>query len=361
MPSNQSMLHVPRPLEDFVLAYMANPEDYLFGKALPKKPVRHKSDAIRKESKGALLQNYDLTIGPSGAFPQIGFEMDASSTYLTQPYGVQVALIDDDRANADSEIEYDQRQCKFGMQAILTRFEFIAIKQKLRASASYGSNTITLGPNPGGGAGPRQWTNVTSLKSNPYNDWLFACGQVENVTGKRPNFIGLHARVWDCIITHPAVISRAARENGQGAAMTVELWEKILRLAPGTIQITAAFYNTAATGTPDYRSFIGPDVLFAYNEPGSLNSQGLGQTFWFTGPQKYSGQTRYGMDGEDLSPAGEVVVQSYAAPWEGKGATMIKIHGEWDMKILNSEAGFLLRNCVDVEDPVFLGSLILYN
>lgn len=366
MAVRNSTLHVPRPLEDFVLAYTPDQDQYLFQAALPKKPVKHKSDTIRKESKGALLQNLDLSVGPNGSFPSVAIQMDRSLSYLTQPYGIEVQLLDDERANADSEIAYDQRMVKWGLTRMMVRFEWVSIHEKLRNAASYGANVVALGPNPGSGAGPRQWTQKYNLKSNPYSDWLFACGQVENKTGLRPNFVGLHARTWDVIIDHPKVKGIAEREMGGGAYMTIELWEKILRLKPGTVRLTNAFYNVSTDVSPgataDLRSFIGPDVIFAANEPGSLNTQGFGQTFWFTGLENSSGMKDYSVSGmDDLMPAGDVIVRSYPAPWIGKGATIVKLMGEWDLKILNPDAGFLLRNVVDPTDPIFLGDLSLYN
>lgn len=364
MPVRNSTVHVPRPLEDYLLAYSPDQDQYLFQAAAPKKPVKHKADTIRRESKGALLQNIDLSIGPDGAFPEVALVMDTSLNYLTQPYGVEVALLDDERANADSEIAYDQRQCKFGLTYLMTRFEYVAIKQKLRTAATYAGNVVALGPPAGSGPGPRQWSNYTSLKSNPFQDWQFACGRIENLTTERPNFIGLHARVWDVIIDHPKVKARAERELGGGAYMTIELWERILRLKPGTVRLTTANYNVLKSTTLDARSFIGPDVIFAMNQPASLNSQGFAQTFWFTGMENLqgSGMKDYSLSGiDDITPAGDMVIRSYPAPWRGKGATMVKMFGEWDLKIVNPQAGFLLQNVVDPTDPMFFGDLALYN
>lgn len=278
--------------------------------------------------------------------------MDSSLRYLTAPYGIEVPLFDDERANADSEITYDQRQVKFGLTQIMTWFEFLSIKTKLRTAALYGPNTSTL-------TAPRQWDNYQSLRSDPYYDWLIICGVIENATTKRPNFIGLHARVWDVISNHPKVKARAERGQGGGAYMTVKLWEEILRLKPGTIRLTTANYNinTDINVAEDCRSFIGPDVIFAMNEPGTINSYGLGQTFWFTGEVEGSGMKNYST-GEDLTPAGDIVVRSYPAPWKGKGATMVKIYGEWDMQILNNKAGYLLKNAVNVANPIFLDNAL---
>ena len=361
MPVRQSTTHVPRPLESLVLAYTPDEDQYLFQAAAPKLPVKHKSDTIRKESKGALLQNIDLSIGSTGQFPSVSLVMDPSQQYLTVPYGIEVVLNDDERANSDSEIAYDQRMVKFGMVAMMTHFEYVAIKQKLRNAASYAGNVIALGPPAGSGPGPRQWSNYNSLKSDPYSDHLFVCGQIENRTTKRPNFIGYHARTWDTIVNHPRVKARAEREMGGGAYMTIELWERILRLKPGTIHLTTANFNVVKNGE-DYRSFVGCDAIFAYNEPQNLANQGFAQTFWFTGIENSSGMKDYSVTGqEDLTPAGDIVVRSYPAPWIGKGATVVKIFGEWDLKILNPQAGFLLQNVVDPTDPMYLGDLSLFN
>lgn len=356
MSVRQSTLHVPRPLEDFVLAYTPDEDQYLFQAALPKKPVRFKADSIRQESKAALLQLKDLNIGPHGGFPQTNLVMGPSINYVTAPYGIEVPLYDDERASADSEVRYDQRQVKFGLVQIATQFEYVSIKQRLRTAASYGANTAAL-------TAPRQWDNYASLKSDPFEDWLMICGVIENATTKRPNFVGLHARVWDVILNHPRVKGRAARENGQGASMTIELWERILRLKPGTVRLTTANYNLntdiSPAATPDYRSFIGPDVIFAMNEQGSVDSYGLGQTFWYTGDaQTGGGMSNYSTSGQDLRPAGDIVVRSYQAPWQGKGATMVKIYGEWSMQILNNQAGYLLQNAVNVNNPIFLDNML---
>ena len=57
MPVRQSTLHVPRPLEDYVLAYRPDTKGYMFGVLFPKKSVRHKADDIRREDKGNLLRD----------------------------------------------------------------------------------------------------------------------------------------------------------------------------------------------------------------------------------------------------------------------------------------------------------------
>lgn len=356
MASRQSTLHVPRTLEDFVLAYRPDMKGYLFGTLFPKKSVKHKSDDIRREDKGNLLRLRNLQIGSNGRLQDpVSMRFLKNLRYVTTAYGVLVPLDWDERANADSEVQYDQRQTEHGLIAVHTQFEFIAVKSVARNVALYGTQTVNYDGT------PDQYSNKFNIRVDPVDDFLYICGEIENRTSHRPNSITMHSRTWDTIVQHPVMRARAEREQGGGAIISVEQFEKMIRVEKGTIKTTAATYNVSDSDNPDdadFRSFIGPDILFAYNEPGTVNSQGFGQTFMFAGNTEGAGMRAQSADA-DLAPAGDIMVRAYDDPAYGKdGATMVKITGEWDCKVVNNQAGFLLRNAVDGTDTSLYGNFL---
>jgi len=108
--------------------------------------------------------------------------------------------------------------------------------------------------------------------------------------------------------------------------------------------ITTQQYNTALEGqTDDFRSFVGPDTILAYVEPSSVYNFGLGQSFMFQrasvgGPNEII---------KDLEAPFVVLEFPDVGQKDPRGATIHRIVGGLDQKVLVPEAGFLIQNCVD--------------
>jgi hypothetical protein len=343
MAQPHSVLHVPRPLHDYVVAYRPELAGYLGLNLLPRNPVKHKADQIRKENKGMLLRKRDLRIGSDGRLREIEFKMDASGTFATVPYGGEVILYRDEMADADDELQYQQRKIDHGLVAIYTLMEFVGVKDVMRVVGNWGSNTTNLGSTPSA-----QYEKHFG-SGTPIEDCLAICGKIEALTGHRPNTIAMHSLTWDQIATHPQVLARGENQQGGLAVITPEQFEKIIRVPPGTIKLTAAVYNIAAeNATDDFRSFIGPDILFAYNEPGKINTFGLGSIFTFAGESAPGAGLRNFPGQPNDVPGADIAMRAYDAPWLGKdGAIVIKLTTEFDVRLVNNQAGWLLRNAVD--------------
>lgn len=344
MAQPHSSLHIPRPLVDYVQAYRPQMEGYVGLNLMPIKPVKHQADQIRIENKGRLLLKRDLRVGPGGRRKEVDYKMDASGTYATVSYGPEVIFDREEEADADDELQYRQRKIDHGLVAIYTNVEYIALKDILRVSANWGSNTTNLALTPNAQY-EKHFGNGT-----PVEDFMSICDKVEHLCGHRPNSITMHSMTWTQIQTHLQILARGENQMGGLGIVTPESFERILRVQPGTIKLTNANYNTAADNlTPDFRSFIGPDVLFAYNEPGKINTFGLGSTFMWSGAMEPgAGLQQFPAQANDL-PGVNIAMRMYDAPWLGTdGSQVMTLTAKFDIKLLNpTNAGWLLQNAVD--------------
>lgn len=345
-----SQLHINQALTDYAIAFRPEMEDYLWSTALPKKVVRHKSDYIRSIDKGQLLRLWDLRASHQMRPAQeVQFKIGANYLYTCVDYAARAILDPVERANADSVLQYDEEQMFMALMAMQTNFEKICIKDTLRNPAVLTNNTAITPAN--------RWDNYASPTSDPVGDIVAAVELIRARTGgKAPNFIAMHRLVWNQIQKHPSVLARGAVNPGGLGIVTQSQFEQILDLAPGSLHLTSAQYNTAVEGTPDdFRSFIGPDVIIGYVDanPG-VRSYGLGQSFMFmpteidaAGVKIKSGSTDPLMvleyPGYDIGPMGV--------------STVARVYGSVDFKVLVPDAGALLSGVVNPTNPLYGGLL----
>lgn len=337
MPFLQSQLHVSVPLTDFAVAFRPDEEGYLWGQLLPPKVVTKRTNLIRQISKAQLLRKYELRVGRGGRVSEVEFKVDQNLSYSATDYAVESILSQTEDMEADEILQYEQEQMYACLIAMHTNLEVLTIKQTLRDTTVL-TNNVTLLPR-------NYWDNYNSGASNPIEDVKVGCLSVFVRTGKMPNRIVMHAYVWDRVQRHPTVLARGGVHPSGNAIVTVEQFEAILGVAPGTMRITAQQYNVALEDqTPDYRSMIGGDTIIAYVEPPGVRTYGLGCSFMF--------QRASAGDNLEIVKELEAPFVVYEFPDVGqkdpRGATVHRLVGGLDQKVLVPEAGYLIKNCVDV-------------
>lgn len=344
-----SQLHVSVPLTDLAVAYRQDLKNYIWSELMPPKVVSKRSDLIRQINKGNLLRTYEMRSGKGGNVQEIQFKIDQNQSYNAVDYAVQAVLSNTEAAEADAILEYEAEQIYHCVVAMETNMETITIRDTLR-NTSIMTQNVTLLP-------ATYWDNYLSLDSNPVEDLKVACLQVFLATGYMPNKITMHALVWDRVQRHPSVLARGGVHPTGNAIVTIEQFEKILGVAPGTMRITANYYNAAREDqTPSYRAMIGPDTIVAYCAPPSDRSFSLGYSFQFNASSVGGG-------------AGEIVkdLESPFAVYEFpdvglrdvRGATIHRLVGGVDQKVLVPEAGYLIKNCVDGANQSKYGTYLL--
>lgn len=341
-----STLHVSVPLTDLAVAFRADEQGYLWSSLLPPKVVRKRTDLIRQIDKGQLLRKYDLRAGAGGRIQEVQFKVGSNLSFNAIDYAVQAVMRNTESMEADEILQYTQEQMYHALIAMHTNIEVVTVKETLR-NASIMTNNVTL-------VASQYWDNYTSLDSDPIDDLKVGVLSVFSKTGKMPNIIVMHAYVWDRIQRHPRVMNRGPVHPQGLGIVTIEGLEKILGVEPGTIRVTAQKYNTAGEDlTPTFRSMIGPDTIVAYTSAPSIREYGLGHSFMF----------------QDSSAGGDPqLIKEIQAPFvvyefpdngflDPRGATIHRLVGGLDQKVLVADAGYLIKNCVDPTDAAYQGLL----
>lgn len=343
-----NQLHVSVPLTDLAVAYRQNLKGYLWSKLLPPKVVSKRSDLIRQVNKGNLLRLREMRSGKGGGVTEIQFQIDPNLSFNCIDYAVQAVLGNTEAAEADSILEFEAEQIYHTVVAMENWVEKLTITDTLRNTAIMTQN-VTL-------TGSALWDQYNSLDSDPVEDLKVACLKVFLATGHQPNMIVLHALVWDRAQRHPKVLARGAINPSGNAVVTIAQMEGILGVEPGTIQVTANYYNAALEDqTPAYRAQIGPDTIVAYCAPPSDRAYSLGYSFQF--------------NASSVAGSGEIIkdLESPFAVYEFpdvglrdiRGATIHRIVGGLDQKVLVPEAGYLIKNCVDGANQAKYGPYLL--
>jgi len=349
MAFNASTLHVNVPLTDLANRFTPEMEGYLWSRLLPPKVVTKRSDLIRQIDKGNLLRLYDLRAGDASRIQEVQFKVNSNLSFNAIDYGVQTILRNTERMEADEILQYDQEQMFTALVSMHTNLEYVTITQTLR-DTSLLTNNVTL-------TAAEYWDNRTSMDSDPILDLTAACMSVFTKTTKMPNVIVMHAYVWRAIQQHPKVLARGPVHPTGSGIVTIPMFEEILGVQSGTIHVTAQQYNRGNQGGSDlFTSMIGPDTIVAYVGPPSQRAYSLGYSFMF----------------QDGSAGGDPqVIKEIEAPFvvyefpdnglfDVRGATVHRLVGALDQKVLVSDAGYLIKNCVDYSNAALYGQMLAY-
>lgn len=322
-------LHVNRPLTDLVVAYTPSMNGFVRDKFFPRKIVQHQSDQVRQISRQQMLRLYPMITGPAGKVAEVQFGTDTTLTYKASTFALEAVLDNWERANADSELQYDMRQMQAPLFALSLGLEKYAVVDTLRNTANLVNNQTN--------SAATYWSNYGSPSSDPIDDLMVACQRVLTQTAQKVNVIAMDIMVWKKLAQHPNVLSRSPvhTTGPTGAIMTPAILESILApwVEPGSIHITAARYNSANEGSAEQlKSFLGPDVVVAYAAPPSLSAFGLGFEFAFNGLQ-----------GTDPF----LVLQFQDQNRGPMGSDVVRLIGAVDYSVTNANAGYLIKSAVD--------------
>lgn len=342
-----SELHLNVPLTDLAVRFSPIEAGYLWSKLLPPKVVNKRSNFIRQISKGQLLRIGDYRVGTGGQVQEVSFKVDTSLQFNCIDYAVEAVLRQTEDMEADEILQYAQEQIYTCMISMNGFVEYVTIKQTLRDPAQLTQN-FSLTPS-------EYWDNYNSQASDPIDDLKAACLRVQVATTKMPNCITMHAMVWDRVQRHPRVLTRGGVHPTGNAIVSIAQFEDILGVEHGTLCVTTQQYNSAMENqTPVYNSFIGPDTIVAYCEPSSIRNFGLGQSFMF--------QRASAGGANEIIKDLEAPFVVYEFPDVGqkdpRGATVHRIVGGLDQKILVPEAGFLIQSCVDASRTDWYGTAL---
>ena len=343
MSQPSSVLHVNVPLSDLAVAYRQDMKQFLWDTLLPIKVTDKRSNLIRGVNKANQLRRHEMRVGNRGdSVPRVRFKMDANQSYNCTDIAVEVMNDNREEAEADDIVQYVPENLYHLTQALQIGMEYYVIKDVLRNSSIITNYEDLSGTS-------RQYDNKGSPDSDPIPHWRQICTKIALATGgQKVKKIVLARLTWQKIQENLNSLALGRLESYDSAYPLERNIENLIGAEPGAITISDATYNKATEddGTPAYRTFIGPDVLFLHTEPPATRSYGLGCVFAFAGGS--TGQISQMPDGMRAPFA----VMSF--PDFGQetltGGTKMRIVGGVDANILNTDAGYLIKNAVNGSD-----------
>jgi len=338
-----SDLHIDQPLSDLAVAYMSDPSAYLWQTLLPIKATDKRSNFIRGVNRANLLRRHELRVGNRGAsVPRVRFKMDASQSYNCSDLAVECLNDDREEAEADSIVQYVPENLRHLVEALNIGLEYYVIKDTLRNTSVITNYTDLSGTT-------RQYDLLGSPDSNPIPHWRQIVTNMRHQTGgSAPNSITLSTYTWQKIQENLNTLALGRLEGYNSAYSMAQNVENMIGVAPGTIKESTAVYNSATEddGTETLRTFIGPDVIFAYSQPPSIRNFGLGFMFAFAGAS--TGPVTQLPDGIN-TPFAVLSVRDWLTETLA-GGTKMRIIGGVDAKVLNPNAAYLIKNAINGAD-----------
>ncbi len=203
-----------------------------------------------------------------------------------------------------------------------------AVADTIRLATNYPSGyTVTL-------AGAQKWSDYTggvSSTSDPVTDLRAAALAVYKATLRWPNTVIVPFDATGVIENHPRVVARYTYTS----IFSPEAWRLLLGLPSGVAENMNVFTvdsreNTADNidATENITSFWGQDVWVGIVDPADgMKVQTFGKTFARPYPNG------------DIRPTDR---------WreEGRKTDIVRVSYRWDLKIVNSKAGYLIKTAV---------------
>jgi len=248
----------------------------------------------------------------------------STSAYLADVWALGKMVADQDRVNADADVNLDQGAVDFVTQRLL-----------LRREVQWVSDFFGPGKWATDKAVGSKWNDYAN--SDPISDIEEGKAVILEATGYEPNCLCLGYHVWRYLKNHPDIVDRlglggSARET---RVVTRESVAAIFEL--DAIHVAKAVKNSAAEGATVAMGLThGKHALLCYSAPSpSRDVPSAGYTFGWTGLNGAGGVA--GVPG--------LTVSRYRV--DLKKADKIEAEMAWDNKVTGADLGYFFASVVD--------------
>lgn len=251
-------VHVDAALSDFSIAYIQEADNFVAGRALPVKPVEHKSDKYFIFNKNDWLRDDAVKQRAAGeAAPRSGFALSKGS-YDAEAWWTEAPMSDLVLANADPSLPIDQALTRLVTQRCLIRRE--------RQFASTFMTTGVWATDVVGGTDFTQWSDYASDPQKNIDDGK---KKVLSQTGFEPNKLVAGYGVHQALKRHPLIKDQIKYTSDE--SITAAIIAKFLELEDYLVM--RAIYASSEEGqTAAYAGVDFTDALLMYSkdEPGIM-------------------------------------------------------------------------------------------
>lgn len=308
-------VHVDALMTDFAINY-GQKAGFAASALFPYVNVNKESDKYAIFNKDRVLERIQNTLrAPRTAAKTIEWAVEFAS-YACAEHALASGVDDQERDNADTPIDPDQRATAAATAGILLDFEN-EVATKATTAANYpAGHSVTL-------AGVDQWSDAAA--SNPKDDVDTAREKILDDSGVLPNTMLIPWVVVAKLKLHSDILD--AFKYTQGGVITEAMLASYFEIP--NVVITAVLKNTAAEGQAAALSKVwGKDVVIAFVDPNTSPLDGI--TFGKAFRQKQSGQPR--------------LTRRYR---EEKARTdWFEVSEKWDPKITAGECGYVIKAAV---------------
>lgn len=255
-------VHVDAALSDFSIAYIQDQTNFVAGRAMPVKPVEHKSDKYFIFNKNDWLRDDAVKQRSAGSSaPRSGFTL-STSNYDAEAWWTEAPMSDLVTANADPSVPVDRALTQLITQRCLIR------RERQFASTFMGTGkwaTDKVGTANSG----TDFTSWDDYASDPQKDIDNGKATVLTNTGFEPNKLVVGYKVHQALKRHPLIKDQIKYTSNE--SITAEIIAKFLELDEYLV-MRAVYATNQEGGTAAYAGVEFTDALLMYSkdEPGIM-------------------------------------------------------------------------------------------
>lgn len=273
-------VHVNRPLTNFAQKYLQDASGFVALRAMPNLPVANKSDQYWIFNRADFFRDEAQEVSDGVEAPGGGFRLSQDS-YLAKVYKWKKDITDQQRANADSQVDLENSSTQYVSHKLMLKREALFLARFFAAGVWTGDYT-------GVNAGPAasQFLRWNVANSTPIKDLRAGIERVQGRSGFRPNRLLLSRQVWNVIEDHDDFLSRVngGATTSQPAQVMRRLLAELLEL--DEVLVSEGVVNTAKEGATEATSFMAGKHALLYYAPSAVSGDGTpsaGVQFSWTG------------------------------------------------------------------------------
>jgi hypothetical protein len=269
-----TQLHVNQPLTNFSVMFQQDTNSFVADKVFKTVPVEHKTDTYYIWNRGDFNRNMVKERSAGAESEGAGFNVNNSAPYTAKVYALHKDISDQERGNADSQLDLDFAATQYLTNQMLIDKETRFVNNYF-VSGVWSNETTPSALWSAGGSTPIE--NIRSMKRSVQ----LTAG------GYRPNTLVLGRAAYDVLIDHAEIIPRiqyAVKQQGEAATVTKDVLAQLFEV--DQILVMDGIVNQGAEGGAESNAFIaGKSALLVYvpNGQPTLNSVAAGLTFSWTG------------------------------------------------------------------------------
>lgn len=271
-----SAVHTNTPLTNLSVGHWgANAGKYAAFRLFPAVGVMKQSDKYYTYTKADLLRSQAARRG-AGAPIEIGGYGVSDDSYFCDRWALGRDIDDPTRNNADPQFDLDGEAVEFLTDQIALACESQWIEEFFTTSVWGVTDQTGVATNPGA----NQFLQFNDMASTPIEVFRSRITAIESGTGRRPNKLGLGARVWAALADHPDLLDRI--KYTERGVVGPDLLAALLEL--DEVVVLRSVENSAADGaTASYDYTAGKHALMLYSTPNpGIRSVTAGLSFVWT-------------------------------------------------------------------------------